>query len=219
MRCSQKILYVCEQLGMLEKAIVNQSHEEFKEAFNGKGSLTIGEPGFVKVLLYENFMSYEGPLIARYMIVIQLYSLFERYSISFSKDLSRINKLINIKDLNGSQSFKGIKTYFTKVNNIHFTQWLQIDQLRLVRNLVAHSDGYVTYSEQKSKIEKLVYSHQDLILLSDGRIAMNEKFLKNSIRAIMEFFDIVESMISEPDNLLDFSWAHVEEFINFNNNK
>ncbi|EGQ8957095.1 hypothetical protein V6957_004767 [Vibrio parahaemolyticus] len=219
MKFSQKFLYLFEQLEMLEKGIVKQSFEQYKEAFGGEKSISIGNPNFVKVTMYEHFVHYEGPTIARYMIINQLYSLFERYSISFSKDISKMEALISIADLNGSQSFKGIKTYYTKVKDINYASWDKIDTLRQVRNLVAHSDGYVMYSDQKNKIERLAKQHPNLKILSDGRLAVNRQFLKESMRAVMEFFDIVEPLVAEPDSLLSFGYNHVNEFIEFSGEK
>lgn len=208
-------MYVHEQLQILEKAIVNQSCEKYVEAFGGKDSVSIEDDGFENVFMYQHFIHYEGPLLARYMIITQLYSLFERHSISFSKDISRKYELLSIKDLNGNQTFKGIKTYYTKVAKINFSEWCELDKLRQVRNLIAHCDGYVTYSEQKSKIIKLAELDENMIILSDDRLAIDEEFIKRSMRAILSFFDIVESMASEPDNMLDFSWGHINQFKSF----
>jgi len=219
MKFSQKFLYLFEQLEMLEKGIVKQSYDQYKEAFGGENSINIADPNFVKVTMYEHFMYYEGPVIARYMIITQLYSLFERYAISFSRDISKIEKRMSISDLNGSQSFKGIKTYYTKVKDINYTSWNKLDNLRQVRNLVAHSDGYVMYSDQKNKIERLANKHPNLTVLSDGRLAANPTFLKESMRAVMEFFDIVEPLVAEPDSLLSFGYNHVNEFIEFSREK
>ena len=219
MRFSQKFLYLFEQLEILEKGIVKQASERYKEAFGGESSVNVVGPNFVKVTMYEHFVHYEGPVIARYMIITQLYSLFERYAISFSKDISKIDNRISITDLNGSQSFMGIKTYYTKVKDINYVSWAKLDNLRQVRNLIAHSDGYVMYSDQKNKIERLASQHPNLMVLSDGRLAVNSNFLKESMRAVMEFFDIVEPLVSEPDNLLSFGYKHVNEFIAFSREK
>ena|GEM_PF-5377514 len=205
---------------MLEKAIVARSMDKYKDAFDGKDSVSLGEPGFVKSLMYQHFTYYEGPLVARYMVVIQLYSLFERYSIKYSKLISNKENLISISDLSGSYTFKGIKTFFTKVVAVKYSGWNDIDKLRVVRNLIAHCDGYITYAEDKNKILKLAKTDLNLIILSDDRLAMDEEFLKRSLRAVFKFFDIVEPMAIKQDNLLDFSYRHINEFRSFDaNNK
>ncbi|MCH4811848.1 hypothetical protein [Vreelandella neptunia] len=215
MKFSQKFLYLFEQLEMLEKGIVKQSYEQYKEAFGGETSINVADPNFVKVTMYEYFINYEGPVIARYMIITQLYSLFERCAISFSRDISKIENRISITDLHGSQGFRGIKAYYTKVKDINYASWDKLDNLRKVRNLVAHSDGYLMYSDQKNKIENLANQNLNLMVLSDGRLAVNSSFLKESMRAVMEFFDIVEPLVSEPSSLLNFGYKHVNEFIEF----
>ena len=44
---------------------------------------------------------------------------------------------------------------------------------------------------------------------------MKEEFIKRSMRAVLRFFDVVEPMVEEPDNLLDFSWGHINQFRTF----
>lgn len=212
MRYSQKMLYVCEQLKIFEEAIVSHSHEKYVEAFEGKDSVSIGSPEATKAFIYQHFKYYEGPLMARYMLIIQLYSIFERYSIMFSAAISAKDSFLNIKDLNGGQNFKGIKTYYTKVFNLDYKYWSELDALRQVRNLIAHCDGYVTYSEQKNKISRLACLDPDLIILDDERLAMNEEFIKRSLRAVFRFFDIVEPIAHDPDGVLDLSWGHINQF-------
>jgi len=215
MRLSQKMIYVAKQLQFLEKAIVDCCHNKYLEAFGGELSISIRSRKFVDASLYQHFKHYEGPLAARYMLIIQLYSIYERYAISFSKRLSAKDGLIKISDLNGSQNFKGIKTYYSKVVDIEFSDWEGLDKLRQVRNLIAHCDGYITHSEQRNKISRLAESDQDLIILDDQRLALNEEFIKRSMRAVFRFFDIVEPMVENSDNLLDFSWAHMNQFREF----
>lgn len=212
MRYSQKMLYVCEQLKILEEAIVSHSHKKYVEAFDGNDSVPIGSPEAINALIYQHFKYYEGPLMTRYMLIIQLYSIFERYSILFSTAISAKDGLLNIKDLNGGQNFRGIKIYYTKVLNIDYKYWSELDILRQVRNLIAHCDGYITYSEQKNKLLKLAELDPDLIILDDERLAMNEEFIKRSLRAVFRFFDIVEPIAHDPDGLLDLSWGHINQF-------
>ncbi|MCR9877552.1 hypothetical protein, partial [Vibrio parahaemolyticus] len=71
----------------------------------------------------------------------------------------------------------------------------------------------------KNKIERLAKQHPNLKILSDGRLAVNRQFLKESMRAVMEFFDIVEPLVAEPDSLLSFGYNHVNEFIEFSGEK
>lgn len=209
---------------MLEEAIINRSHEKYTEAFDGNDEISLLNPNSsgplvnpeaIKAMLYQHFKYYEGPLLARYMLVIQIYSVFERYSIKFAKMISHKDQLLSIKDLNGGQNFIGIKTYYSKVCDINYQYWSELDTLRQVRNIIAHCDGYVTYSEQKGKILKLSESDADLLVLDDDRLALNEEFIKRSLRAVVRFFDIVEAMASEPDNKLDFSWGHINQFRSF----
>ena len=94
MRLSQKMIYLFEQLDLLEKAIVDHSHQKYIESFREKESVPLGSPESVNASLFQHFRYYEGPLVARYMLIIQLYSIYERYSISFAKRLSKKDNLI-----------------------------------------------------------------------------------------------------------------------------
>ncbi len=219
MQYSQKMLYVCEQLRMLEDAICKKSHDLYVEAFSGRKSVSIISPEATKAFIYQHFKYYEGPLVARYLIVIQIYSIFERYSVKFSIALSEKEDLLKIDDLRGGRNFTGIKTFYTKVLNIEYQHWGELDKLRQVRNLIAHCDGYVEYSEQKTKIAKTANNDTDLLILGDGRLALNEEFIKRGLRAVFGFFDIVEPMVEKPDRKLDFSWGHILQFQEFDRGK
>tara|TARA_B100000768_G_C11153401_1_gene321304 strand:- start:94 stop:768 length:675 start_codon:yes stop_codon:yes gene_type:complete len=215
MKLSQKMIYVCEQLQFLEEAIVDHSHQKYTQAFDGDKSVDLLSSEGINATIYQHFKYYDGPLLARYMLIIQLYSVFERYSILFSKRLSYEENDISISDLNGGQTFKGIKTYYTKVVDIKYDSWNEIDLLRQVRNLIAHCDGYITYSEQKNKISKAAELDADLKILSDERLVLRNEFIKRSMRAVFKFFDIVEPLVEKPYNLLDFSWGHINKFRQF----
>ncbi len=219
MRYSQKMLYVCEQLSILEDAICRKSHDLYVDAFDGKKSVSIVSPEATKAFMYQHFKYYEGPLLARYMIIIQIYSIFERYAVDYSIAISKKENLLKIDDLNGGRKFNGIKVFFTKVADIAYKQWIELDKLRQVRNLIAHCDGYVAYSEQKRKITKTAKSDPDLLILADGRLALNEEFLKRSLRTVFQFFDIVEPMATKPDGMLDLSWGHINQFLAFDHAK
>lgn len=52
MRYSQKMLYVWEQLKILEVAIVSHSHEKYIETFGGNDSVSICKPDATKALIY-----------------------------------------------------------------------------------------------------------------------------------------------------------------------
>lgn len=219
MRFSQKMTYLIEQIDFLEEAIIDHSHKKYLKAFDGKDTIDLLSVEGMRSSIYQHYMYYEGPLLSRYMIVIQLYSIFERYAVYFSKLLSEKEEYISIYDLNGKNNFPGIKTYYTKVINIKFEQWAQIDALRQVRNLIAHCDGYTTYSDQKNKIEKLAGHNTNLSIVSDNRLVMRKDFLKESTQTVFNFFDIVEPLAHEKDNLLDFSYGHINEFRAFDFDK
>ena len=215
MKLSQKIIYVYEQFGILEDAICEKSYEKYGETFGGGESISLISPEGVKSVIYQHFMYYEGPLLARYMILVQIYSIFERYAISHSNIISEKEKLIKIDDLKGGRNFYGIKTFFTKVVNVNYLYWAELDKLRQVRNLIAHCDGYVTYSEQKSKIINTVKKDSDLLVLDDDRLAFNKEFLKRCLRAVIRFFDLVEPKAIEPNGMLDLSYGHINQFLKF----
>jgi len=215
MRLSQKMIYICEQIQFLEKAIVDHSHQKYIQAFNGKESVDLMSREGINASIYQHFKHYDGPLLARYMLIIQLYSVFERYSISLSKILSKEKGYISIEDLNCGHTFKGIKTYYTKIVDIKYGLWKEIDLLRQVRNVIAHCDGYTIYSQQKSKISKIAESDCDLMILSDERLVLRIEFVKRSMRAVFKFFDIVEPLVGNSDNILDFSWGHINKFLQF----
>ena len=215
MRYAQKIEYLIEQLGFLESAICKESHEKYLESFGGEDRISLLSREANKALMYQHFKFYEGPILARYTVIFQLYSLFERYAVQFSNQISSKKNLLSISDLNGQTNFSGIRTYYSKVAAIQFDDWAQLDSLRHVRNLIAHCDGYVEFSDRKTKLEKLIKGDNDLTILDDERLALRDEYIKRSMRAVVRFFDIVEPMAGKCDGMLDLSWGHINQFREF----
>ena len=84
-----------------------------------------------------------------------------------------------------------------------------------MRNLIAHSDGFIEFSENPNKIKSIIKSNDNLILLDEKRLGLNAKFVKNSIKYVWEFFDLVEPLVKKQDHMLNFSWSILNEFHDF----
>lgn len=215
MRYTQKLIYLFEQFQTIESALVKEFYDRYEGCHDENNKISSVSPDFGRAMIYQQFYSYEGPILARYTILIQLYALFERFSIKLSKNISENEGLLQISDLNGRQNFTGIKTFYCKVKDVKFGFWSELDNLRQVRNLIAHCDGYVEYSDQETKIRRLVESDGEMIILKNERLAVSEEFVRRSFRAVVQFFDLVEPMVGERNTLMDFDLGLINDFRRF----
>lgn len=219
MNHSQKLIYLFKQLQFLEDTIVSEAQKRYENSFGDKKKLDLMSNDATKAMIYEQYKHYHGPVLARYMIIIQLFSIFERYAVDFAKKLCESKGKKDISKLNERPIFNKIKKYYTEVVDISFLEWEQVNRLKLVRDLIAHCDGYIEYSERPNPIRKMVSEDNDLILLTDGRIAVRQEFIKRSMRSVFSFFDLVEDEIEIKDRMLDFGWGHIKQFIEFDSEK
>src|SRR5690554_2420059 len=131
MKYSQKMIYLCEQLNFLENAIVTQAELNYVSAFGGQKSVSIGSREAVSVMMYKHFKHYEGPLLARYMLIIQLYSVFERYSVAFSKDIISADEQLVLKGLTERAWYEDIKVFYSKALDCPYEHWSELNALNL----------------------------------------------------------------------------------------
>lgn len=201
------MIYLCEQLKFLEKAIVTQAELNYVSAFGGKKRVSLVSREAVSVMMYEHFKEYEGPLLARYMLIIQLYSVLERYSVAFSKDIINADDQLELKGLTERARYEDIKEFYSNALDSPYEHWSELNALNLVRNLIAHCDGYLAHSVKKVRTLELVDGDSDLMILSDGRLVLRTEFLKRCMRAVLRFFELIELKAISKDTMLDFSWG------------
>jgi hypothetical protein len=204
------------QFDTFEQAVVDYSKKHACSQFEEDGTLAIGSDKYVAYEVYKAFSYYEGPLRIRYLQILQLYSIFERYAIYFAKEISKKDSLIDIDKLKAPRTYTAVHIYYSEVCDISFSNWSELDKLRTIRNLIAHTDGFIEFSEQKSKIEKIVSHDSELILLKNDRVGVSKQFIKNSMKAVFSFFDIVEPKTGKTDGLFTFDGKLLQQFHAFN---
>jgi len=210
MNHQQKIRYILNQIETLESSIVHQATKDMKLIEKAE----FGNPDFIKVFILDHFRNYEGPIIARYMIIIQLYSLFERLSVSYSNELSASKNVAKITSLKRRNNvyFETIKEFYSEVFNISFDKWEELNDLRLVRNIIAHSDGYVLENDWTKRAYELNGRNSDISILCDGRLVLNKQFLVTSTHSVLNFFNKIEPEIASSHTVLEFGDPVIDEF-------
>lgn len=212
MNLNQQLLFLCEQFFSFEEAITKFARDKAEAQFSD-GDISIGSTEHTTFSIHEHISLYEGPVRVRYMQVIQLYSMLERYALELSNDISSKYQLPKIPTRN--QNFPGIKKYYTQTRDIKFGKWNILDNLKTVRNLVAHNDGYLAHSKNTAAIYELTNTDKDTTILSNSRLVFNEKFFKRSLGAVFEFFDLVYEQLGDQDHMLTFDYKLINEFISF----
>lgn len=210
MNHQQKIRYILNQIETLEISIVDKATNDMKLI----KKIEFGHPDFIKVFILDHFRNYEGPVTARYMIIIQLYSLFERLSVKYSNEISTLKGVAKISSLNKKNSvyFETIKKFYSEIFNISFDKWEELDDLRLVRNIVAHSDGYVLENDWTKRAEDLSLRNNNISILCDGRLVFNKEFLVTSTHCVLKFFNKIEPDIANSHTRLEFGDPIIDEF-------
>ncbi|MBU1282832.1 MAG: hypothetical protein KJ989_15495 [Gammaproteobacteria bacterium] len=212
MNLNQQLLFLCEQFLSFEEAVKDFAHKKAEAQFSN-GSVSIGSTEHTTFAIHNHISLYEGPVRVRYMQAIQLYSMFERYAISLSHEISSKYKLKEISTK--TQDFPEIKKYYTNVCNINFKKWDTLNSLRIVRNLIAHSDGYLGHSKNTTSLRKLSETEKNITILSNDRLVFNGKFFKQSLGAVFEFFDLVFEKLGDQDYMLTFDYKLINEFVTF----
>jgi hypothetical protein len=212
MNLNQQLLFLCEQFLSFEEAVKDFAKKKAESQFTN-GSVSIGSTEHTTFAIHNHISLYEGPVRVRYMQAIQLYSMFERYAIALSKDISSKYSLEGISTK--SQDFPEIKKYYSNICDIKFTKWDTLDNLRIVRNLIAHSDGYLGHSKNTAALRKLSETEKNISILSNERLVFNGKFFKQSLGAVFEFFDLVFEKLGDQDYMLTFDYKLINEFVTF----
>ncbi|GAB1620989.1 hypothetical protein AAOGI_10390 [Agarivorans albus] len=212
MNHQQKVRYILNQIETLEVSIVDKATKDIKLIKKAE----LGHPDFVKLFILDHFRNYEGRVTARYMIIIQLYSLFERLSVKYSNEISTLRNVAKISSLNGKKIyFETIKKFYSEIFNISFSKWEELDDLRLVRNIVAHSDGYVLENDWTKRAEALNLRNSNISILCDGRLVFNKEFLVTSTHSVLNFFNKIEPEIAHSNTALEFGDSVIDEFWTF----
>lgn len=212
MNLNQQLLFLCEQFLSFEEAIKKFAKDKAEAQFSN-GSISIGSAEHTTFAIHEHISLYEGPVRVRYMQIIQLYSMFERYALELSNDISSKHQLSKIPAK--SQNFPGIKQFYTQTRDIKFSKWDALNNLKIVRNLVAHSDGYLMHSKNTAAVYALAKIEKDTTILSNNRLVFNGKFLKRSLGAVFEFFELAFEHLGDQDYMLTFDYNLIKEFVNF----
>ena len=148
------------------------------------------------------------PRLQWYSQLLVVYGYFEKLLNDFcAESRASDNIQLSLKDLRG-QGIERARNYLVKVVGLEKTfstsEWQSINQLRILRNSLAHRDGFVDYepNSPKSVYSKLndidgVELRQEIMDQKDAQIFFNEKVI---IEAINVFETFIRNLIAEMEN-------------------
>lgn len=142
----------------------------------------------------------EIPRILRYSHVIAIYSLYERQLALLCSEVAKRRNHLSLmpEDLRGYPYAGSYRIFLTKVVDSGISVWDRLDGVRLVRNCIAHGDGFIDGLERgKSKLRDLVSHSKGLSETGDGRLQIDPEFVD-------EAFDAVFSLFTDAFRKLDF---------------
>jgi len=170
----------------LEKAVQNP---EFHYGFQEYGA----EENYVKSVLdgHREKLNFAGILLT--------YANFEEWLLF---DINTLGKAygcnLKLSDLNGS-FIERCKKFIYKLCNIDskelLVDWDSISDFIVVRNLIVHSNGNLTYANNREKINNVIKKYDgELSLKSDTRLVVHPKYVnrvmnlaKDTIVALNEY--------------------------------
>lgn len=148
------------------------------------------------------------PRLQWYSQLMVAYGYFEKVLNDFCTELREFDNIkLSLKDLHG-QGIERARNYLVKVVGLEkafaTSDWQSIKLLGLLRNSVAHRDGFVDYEPDspKSTYSKLseiegVELRQEAMNQEDAQIFFNE----NVVIAAIEVFDsFIRKLITEMEN-------------------
>lgn len=169
--------------------------EDQRDKFEGGLAAFIGE------LLDHAFAHEEEiPRILRYGHVIAIYSLYERQLALLCSEVANRKKNLPLlpEDLLGYPYAASYRIFLTKVVDARISVWNRLDAVRLVRNCIAHGDGFIDGLERgKGRLRGLVSHTNGLSETNDGRLQIEPAFVD-------EAYDAVFSLFTESFQNLDF---------------
>lgn len=148
------------------------------------------------------------PRLQWYSLLLVSYGYFEKLLNDFCTEFRTSDDIkLSLKDLHG-QGIERARNYLVKVVGLEKTfstsDWQAIKQLGILRNSVAHRDGFVDYEPDspKSVYSKLsnidgVELRQEVMEQEDAQIFFNEKVI---VEAISIFDRFIRNLISEMEN-------------------
>jgi hypothetical protein len=148
------------------------------------------------------------PRLQWYSQLMVAYGYFEKVLNDFcaeSRDSENIK--LSLKDLHG-QGIERARNYLVKVVGLEKTfatsEWQSINLLGVLRNSVAHRDGFVDYEPDSPKSTYSILSkiegvelRQEVMNQEDAQIFFNENVV---IEALRVFDNFIRSLIAEMEN-------------------
>jgi len=148
------------------------------------------------------------PRLQWYSQLLLVYGYFEKLLNDFCTEFRTADNIkLSLKDLHG-QGIERARNYLVKVIGLDITfttsEWQSIKQIGVLRNSVAHRDGFVDYKPDSSKsvYSKLsniygVELRQEVMGQEDAQIYFNEKVIVETISVFDRF---IRNLIAEMES-------------------
>ncbi len=133
----------------------------------------------------------ELPMRVRYGFILLLYSVFETRSRALCLEIQRRTPELRLRlaDLRGSRSIQGVFIFLRKLANISIPEQHSLDQLRIIRNCIAHVNGCVDDDDSPKRVRKVVRESKGAHVDRNGYIMLKATYCSEQLRIVQKFFE------------------------------
>lgn len=132
----------------------------------------------------------ELPRMLRYGQIVSLYSFLEARLKLLCEEVGERNPSLTwkAKDLAGNMSLQTFKVYLSRVVDSGVSVWESMDTIRLVRNCIAHSNGWIESMDRgKAKLCRQIATCYGLDE-ENGRLVVSQEFVEQAYQDCHDLF-------------------------------
>jgi len=194
-----EILRSCEKLAEKIDTFLDEEQRSFQRGFGQipdslKAVDTDLHPPEEIDEYWDLFISF--PEIQRKSELVNLYSILEAGLKSISKAYEKsISSATKINDINITSPFFKFKAYLSDVVKIsepfEGDLWKEMDNIRLVRNVITHQGGVINVKSTGTvalKLREYIHNDENLTVNSRHMVVINSAYISNSLSIMHQFF-------------------------------
>ena len=166
-------------------------------------------------LHFQQVHGFELPLRIRYTFILQLYTLFEASAIALCDEVCRRKSLSrSLDDVVGERTFRGVKTYFTKVFPVRGIPWGDLETMKDIRNCLIHCGGVVRVSSHASRLKAFEKRWPaKLRILESGYLFIFRNYCEEMVRVTEKFFERAFVTGGFGQKMVQYKIGHAQELL------
>ena len=168
-----------------------------------------------KYMHFQQMYGFELPLRIRYTFLLQLYTVFEAGAIILCDEICKRKSLtLSLDDVTGERTYKGIKTYLTKVFPVDGIPWGDLERMKDIRNCLIHCGGVIGSANQGERLKKFAKRWpRKLKILRSGYLFLHRDYCEELLRTTAKFFGCIFTGGGFGPKMVQYRFGHAQELI------